>query len=225
MSFEDVLKKSFLDNYEMAELGRVEVIEILLISMCIGLYIFVCYKYLVKNDFYSNNFNISLVVMCVITAAIILAIQSSVVISLGMVGALSIVRFRTAIKEPMDLLFMFWAISIGIICGAGLIYLAIVMSLVNTLIIVLMNIIPYSKDRYILSVIAKMDEFDERGLDNILKNECKWYKERSRSIHDAKETIIFEVRPKSLSELAKVVSELDGIDNTSIVSQNSEVVF
>ena len=92
----------------------------LIVTALLALYIFAIYRLVTRKVFYSKNFNISLAVMSLITAAIILAMQSNLVISLGMVGALSIVRFRTAIKDPMDLAFLFWSISVGIICGAGL---------------------------------------------------------------------------------------------------------
>ena len=132
MSFSDIFKKSFLEGYSTIELGTKGIIVALCFSLVLGLYIFFCYRLLTRRTFYSKNFNISLVCMSLITTAIILTIQSSVVVSLGMVGALSIVRFRTAIKEPMDLVFLYWAISVGIICGAGLSEIAIILSLVVT---------------------------------------------------------------------------------------------
>ena len=115
----DLIMKSFLEGYATSELNVGTMFFCMGIAAAIGLYIFLIYKLVNKNSFYNRNFNISLIALTVITAAIILTIQSNIVVSLGMVGALSIVRFRTAIKYPMDLVFLFWSISVGIICGAG----------------------------------------------------------------------------------------------------------
>ena len=133
MKFADIFKKSFLEGYSNVELSSTQIIIALAIACVISLYIFYTYRIMTRRTFYSKNFNISLVAMCLITAAIIITIQSSVVVSLGMVGALSIVRFRTAIKDPMDLVFLFWSISVGIICGAGLsqISMAVVSFVIN----------------------------------------------------------------------------------------------
>ena len=158
MSFSDIFKKSFLQGYSTIELGTKGIIVALCFSLVLGVYIFFCYRLLTRRTFYSKNFNISLVCMSLITTAIILTIQSSVVVSLGMVGALSIVRFRTAIKEPMDLVFLYWAISVGIICGAGLSEIAIILSVVVTLAVVVLNRIPLGRAPMILVINAENDK-------------------------------------------------------------------
>lgn len=108
----------FLSNYTSESITLENTIMVLGIACILACYIFVVYRLVTKKIFYSKSFNIALAVIAVVTAAIILAVQSSIVISLGMVGALSIVRFRTAVKEPMDLCFLFWSIAVGICCGA-----------------------------------------------------------------------------------------------------------
>ncbi|MBQ5757619.1 MAG: DUF4956 domain-containing protein, partial [Clostridia bacterium] len=118
MSFSDVFKESFLDGFESIDVRSIAVA--LALSCLFAFYIFIVYRVMTRKTFYSKTFNIALAGVTVITTAIILTIQSSIVVSLGMVGALSIVRFRTAVKEPMDLMFLFWSISVGIICGAGI---------------------------------------------------------------------------------------------------------
>ena len=115
MSFKDIFKKSFLEGFASTEITTLTVVTALGVACLLALYIFFVYR----KTFYSKNFNITLAGVTVITASLILTMQSSVVLSLGMVGALSIVRFRTAIKEPMDLMFLFWSISVGIICSGG----------------------------------------------------------------------------------------------------------
>ena len=119
MSFKDIFKKSFLSQFN-SDLSTTSIIMALLITAVIAVYIFAVYRVVCRKAFYSRSFAISLPVIAMITASVIIAVQSSIVISLGMVGALSIVRFRTAVKDPMDLAFLFWSISVGIICGATL---------------------------------------------------------------------------------------------------------
>ena len=120
MSFRDVIKKSVLEGFVQSDIGTVAVLVTLGITTLLALYIYYIYRLSSRSAFYSRDFNKTLALMPVVTAAIVLAMQSSIVISLGMVGALSIVRFRNAVKDPMDLLFLFWSISVGIVCGARL---------------------------------------------------------------------------------------------------------
>jgi hypothetical protein len=154
MSFEDIFKKSFLEGYSTIEINTATILVALFFSLILGLYIFFCYRVMTRRTFYSRNFNISLVALTLITSAIILTIQSSIVVSLGMVGALSIVRFRTAIKDPMDLVFLFWSISVGIICGAGLSEIALLVSLAVTLLLFVLDRAPIVAAPMILVVNA-----------------------------------------------------------------------
>ena len=130
LSIKDIIKQSFLEGFSSSDITLKTVVVALLITAVLAVYIFAIYKLMCRKTFYSKNFNISLVGVALITAAIIITIQSSIVVSLGMVGALSIVRFRTAIKDPMDLLYLFWAITGGITCGAGMYVLTIAASVI-----------------------------------------------------------------------------------------------
>ena len=131
MSFKDMIKTSVLNSF-VSDITPYRIAIVLAVSLVLGIYVFMVYRMAVNNEFYSKDFNRTLVLMAVVTAAIVLAVQSNLVISLGMVGALSIVRYRTAIKSSLDLFFLFWAISIGIICGAGLYLLAVALCIVVT---------------------------------------------------------------------------------------------
>jgi len=154
MSFKDIFKKSFLEGYASAEITTFTIVVALGLACLLALYIFFVYRVVTRKTFYSKNFNITLAGITVITAALILTMQSSVVLSLGMVGALSIVRFRTAVKDPMDLMFLFWSISVGIICGAGLAQVAVILSVVVTLGILILDRMPVAKAPMILVVNA-----------------------------------------------------------------------
>ena len=124
MTFSDVFKSSFLSNIN--SFSTLDVLLALGLAFVIGLFIFLIYKKTYQGVMYSDSFGVSLIAMSMITSLVIIAVTSNVVLSLGMVGALSIVRFRTAIKEPMDIAFLFWAIAVGIVLGAGLLPLAII---------------------------------------------------------------------------------------------------
>ena len=139
MSFRDVIKKSVLEGFVQSDIGTVAVLVTLGITTLLALYIYYIYRLSSRSAFYSRDFNKTLALMPVVTAAIVLAMQSSIVISLGMVGALSIVRFRNAVKDPMDLLFLFWSISVGIVCGARLYEIAIIASAVVTALLFLLD--------------------------------------------------------------------------------------
>ena len=145
MSVSDVFKKSFLDGFSSYDIGTTAAVAVMLTSSLFALYIFLVYRLLTRKTFYSKTFNISLAGITLITAAVILTIQSSIVVSLGMVGALSIVRFRTAVKDPMDLMFLFWSITVGIICGVGLAKIALILSIALTLGILILDRLPVAK--------------------------------------------------------------------------------
>ena len=181
MGFKDVFKKSFLEGFNGMDITTAKIAATLFVTALLALYIFAIYRLVTRKVFYSKNFNIALAAMSLITAAIILAMQSNLVISLGMVGALSIVRFRTAIKDPMDLVFLFWSISIGIICGAGLYEVALVTSVAVTVFILVLDMIPVSRAPMMLVVnSSKMD--DEQTVLDVVGKYAKSYKVKSRNL-------------------------------------------
>lgn len=196
----------------------------LFIASILALYIFFMYQLITKKTFYSKNFNISLACVAVITSAIILTIQSNIVISLGMVGALSIVRFRTAIKDPMDLMFLFWAISVGIICGANLPELAILLSIFLTAGVLILNKIPVKKAPMILIVNSSNINIEDKILEKVNEN-TKYYQVKSRNISSNLFDITIEVRTSNSTELVKTISEIDGVESASIISHDGDVTF
>ena len=129
MTIMDIIRKAFLEGYATSDLNITTMLVCACITAVIALYICVIYKMVNRNAFYDRSFQLALFGLSIITSMVILTIQSNIVISLGMVGALSIVRFRTAIKNPMDLVFLFWSISVGIICGAGFAMISVIGSI------------------------------------------------------------------------------------------------
>lgn len=224
MSFKDIFKKSFLEGYAGAEITTMTVGMALLIASALAFYIFLVYRVLTRKTFYSKNFNISLAGITVITAALILTMQSSVVLSLGMVGALSIVRFRTAIKDPLDLMFLFWSISVGIICGAGLAQVAIMLSIVLTLGIMILDWIPVAKAPMIL--VVNSDNLKvEKSVTEVVANYDKHYHVKSRNMTASSLDLIVELRTASGDELIEKVMELEGVLSASLLSHDGEVTF
>ena len=196
----------------------------LLIASALAFYIFLVYRVLTRKTFYSKNFNISLAGITVITASLILTMQSSVVLSLGMVGALSIVRFRTAIKDPMDLMFLFWSISVGIICGAGLAQVAIILSIVLTLGIMVLDWMPVAKAPMIL-VVNSGNLKVEKSVTEVVTNYDKHYRVKSRNMTGNSLDLIIELRTACGDELIEKVMELDGVLSASLLSHDGEVTF
>ena len=224
MGFNDIFKNSFINGFHNMNVDLPSILLSLFVVCLIALYIFFAYRFLTRKTFYNKNFAIALAVLAIITAAIILTIQSSIVISLGMVGALSIVRFRTAIKEPMDLVFLFWAISAGIICGAGLYSLAIIASLVITLAIFVLDMIPVSKAPMLL-IVNTSDLDGEDAVLNIVKKYSKYYRVKSRNVSANELDMVVEVSVKEESALVKEVRVLEGISNVSLLSHDGETCY
>ena len=224
MSFKDIFKKSFLEGYASAEITTSTVLVALGIACALALYIFFVYRIVTRKTFYSKNFNITLAVITVITAALILTMQSSVVLSLGMVGALSIVRFRTAVKDPMDLAFLFWSISVGIICGAGLAQVAIILSVVITVGILVLDQMPVAKAPMILVVNA--DDLDaEEAIVAAAKQYVKHLQVKSRNMTDVSLDLVMELRTAEGSALVRDVKKVAGVTAVSLLAHDGEVTF
>lgn len=224
MNFVDIFKSSFLQGYTASDLDAKSIVVIGAVTALVAAYVFVTYRFVNRKAFYNKGFNTSLFALAVITAAIILTIQSNIVISLGMVGALSIVRFRTAIKDPMDLVFLFWSISVGIMCGARCFVLAIVTSIIVTLGILIAEWLPIAKASQILLVNSKNRE-DEKNILKEVKKYCSLYKVRARNITKDHLDMAIEVRTKEECELVNAIIGIENITSASLVAHDGEVTF
>ena len=221
MSFKDIFKKSFLEGFASTEITTLTVVTALGVACLLALYIFFVYRVVTRKTFYSKNFNITLAGVTVITASLILTMQSSVVLSLGMVGALSIVRFRTAIKEPMDLMFLFWSISVGIICGAGLAQVAVILSVVMTLGILILDRLPVARAPMIFVVNA--DNFD--AVVEAVRKYAKHYRIKSRNLAENSLDLVLELRTDEGGKLVREVMGLAGVTSASLLAHDGEVTF
>ena len=222
MRITDVIKKSVLQGFTGGDLSTTEIMVTLGITFLIGLYIFFVYKMVSKTALYDKSFHVSMTLISVITAGIIVAMQSSIVISLGMVGALSIVRFRTAIKNPMDLLFLFWSIGTGIVCGAGMFEIAIMVALMTTVGMMILEYMPGNRKIYLLIVNGNNDLAEDEIL-SVAKPLVKRCKVKTRNIKKYGCDYIFEVDTKQEKELVEALRKVENIEQLSLLHHEGEV--
>ena len=224
MSFRDIIKKSVLESFTGSSITTTTVCVTLGITVILALYLFAVYYLSTRKTFYNKTFNVSLAVIAVITASIILAMQSNLAISLGMVGALSIVRFRTAVKDPKDLVFLFWSISIGIICGAGIYEIAVIASLIITIGLFALELIPVGNASGILVVNCGSLEQETQIMD-IVKESCKRPSVRSRNASVAGVDFVIECRAKQPAGMLQKLQALDGVTGVALMEHDGEVNF
>ncbi|MDA3847577.1 MAG: DUF4956 domain-containing protein [Vallitaleaceae bacterium] len=218
MTFSDIITEGFLES--MTTLSVASVATTLAVALVIGLFIYQIYKKAYQSVVYTKSFNLSLVMMKMITSLVILAISSNIILSLGMVGALSIVRFRAAIKDPMDIVFMFFAIASGIVTGAGLYTLAIIGAVVVGLVIMIFNI-NISNDKPYMLMVQFSDEKAEQIIVNQLRAISKKYFIKSKSISHNLVELTIELRIKD-GEVAFVndLNAITSVAHAMLVSSN-----
>lgn len=223
MSFSDIFKKNFLENFT-GNISIQMVIITLLFALVFSFVVFYVYKFTSKNTIYSKNFNVTMSLISIVTAGVVLSMQANIVVSLGMVGALSIVRFRTAVKEPRDLLFLFWSISNGIIIGAGVYSLVFIMSIILTIGLLVFDILPSNKIPYLLVVNISDNNIFDKIVDTLIVNNVK-YKVKSRNVSKDNIDVVFELSCKSTELLVDDLNKIKGITSYNLISQDGECQF
>jgi len=219
VNFSDIFKDSFLSNFSNT-ISLSTIIFTLVYSLLISLFVYFIYKLTTKSVIYSKKFNISMCLMSIITAAVVLSMQSNITVSLGMVGALSIVRFRTSIKEPRDLLFLFWSISNGIIIGSQIYSLVIVLAVVLGIAMLLFDIIPEKKTPAILVIYYK--NINTKEVEKILDSNKIKYKFKSNNISTKESSCIYEINLNKNNDFVNEISSLKGINEVTLLSQDGE---
>ena len=222
MGFKDVFKKSFLEGFTSMDISAGRIMATFAVTCILACYVFLIYRLMTRKSFYSKGFNVSLAAMSVITAAIILAMQSNLVISLGMVGALSIVRFRTAIKEPLDLAFLFWSIAAGIVLAAGFIPLAVIGSAIIGVILLLFVNRKSHVNPYIL-VLQCADSATEATAKVFLETKTQRCVLKSKAVQAGNIELNLELRLKSdNTDFINELSAMDGVTSAALVSYNGD---
>ncbi|NLT57599.1 MAG: DUF4956 domain-containing protein [Clostridiales bacterium] len=220
MTFNDLFKSSFLEN--ITSFSALDMAIAMGFALVLGLFIFFVYKKTYTGVMYSAGFGVSLLGLTLITTLIILAVTSNIVLSLGMVGALSIVRFRTAIKEPLDLVFLFWSIAAGIVLGAGLLPLAILGSLFVGLILVLF-VNRKSVDCPYLLIVKSEDEGQEDAIINQLQQGVLRYSIKSKTLSELGMELTYELRLReSATKFVGGIRQIPGVKSAALVSYNGD---
>lgn len=220
MTFNDIFKSGFLEN--IIGVSILDMTIALVLAFGLGMFIFLVYKKTYQGVMYSSSFGTTLVALTMITTTVILAVTSNVVLSLGMVGALSIVRFRTAIKEPLDIAFLFWAIAAGIVLAAGLIPLAVISSLV-TGVILLVFVNKKSHCNPYIVVLSCADAMAETKAVDLLKSNVQKCVVKSKTVTQDLIDLNLEIRMKDdNTDFINALSAIPGVSSAVLVSYNGE---
>ena len=220
MTFSDIFKSSFLEN--VTAISALDMMLALGLSFAIGLFIFFIYKKTYAGVMYSSSFGVTLVGLSMISTFVILAVTSNVVLSLGMVGALSIVRFRTAIKEPLDIAFLFWAIAAGIVLAAGLIPLAVFGSVFIGLVLLVFANRRDCSNPYIVVLSCDNHESEEQAM-NFLQQNTKRCTVKSKTARNGSVELDLEVRlVNDNTDFVNVLAGINGVQNAVLVSYNGD---
>ncbi len=221
MTFNDIFKSSFLQN--ITSVSILDMIIALALAFCIGLFIFFVYKKTFAGVMYSTAFGVSLIAMTMITTLVILAVTSNVVLSLGMVGALSIVRFRSAIKEPLDIAFLFWSIAVGIVLAAGMIPLAVIGSvIIGVILLVFVNVRGGTTQPFIVVLQCENAEAEKLATEYLAEHTLK-NKLKSKSVRNGAVELNMEIRLKDEdTDFVNALSAIEGVHSAVLVSFNGE---
>lgn len=220
MTFNDIFKSSFLES--VSEFSILDTVIGLAFALALGLFIFLVYKKTFSGVMYSNGFALTLPGLSLVTTLVIMAVTSNVVLSLGMVGALSIVRFRAAIKEPMEIVYLFWSLAVGIVIGAGMIPLAVIGSVIIGVILLIFANRKIHSHPYIL-VVTCNDEKSEESVLASLDKAVEKYVIKSKTVNRDSIEFTVEVRMKdTTTTFVNSICSISGVDNAVLVSYNGE---
>ena len=220
MTFKDIFKSSFLEN--ITSVSLLDMFIALALAFGIGVFIFYVYKKTYSGVMYSSSFGVTLIALTLVTTLVILAVTSNVVLSLGMVGALSIVRFRTAIKEPLDIAFLFWSIAVGIVLAAGMIPLAIIGSvIVGVILLLFVNRTP-SRNPYIV-VIRCADHASETAAKKFLESRTERCIVKGKTAQKGQVELNLEIRLRDdNTDFINELSDMKGVESAVLVSYNGD---
>lgn len=220
MTINDIFKSSFLEN--ITSVSIFDMVLAMALAFGLGMFIFLVYKKTYQGVMYSSSFGTTLVALTMITTVVILAVTSNVVLSLGMVGALSIVRFRTAIKEPLDIAFLFWSIAVGIVLAAGMIPLAVFGSVIIGLILIVFVNRKSHSNPYIV-VLSCMDSTTEKKAVEILSENVQKYVVKSKTAQKGMIELNLEIRMKDdNTDFINRLSDIPGVNSAVLVSYNGD---
>ena len=220
MSFNDIFKSSYLEN--VTSVGIIDMSIALILAFCLGMFIFYTYKKTCSGVMYSSNFGVTLVALTMISTLVIMAVTSNVVLSLGMVGALSIVRFRTAIKEPLDIAFLFWSIAAGIVLAAGMIPLAVIGSVAIGVILVIFANKKSHNNPYII-VLQCDNQKNEKKAIEYLEKQVERSVIKSKTVQKDLIELNIDIRMKEdNTDFVNTLADMQGVKSAVLVSYNGD---
>lgn len=220
MNFNDIFKSSFLET--MTSVSILDMAIALLLAFGLGLFIFLVYKKTFNGVMYSSSFGVTLIALTMITTVVILAVTSNVVLSLGMVGALSIVRFRTAIKEPLDIAFLFWSIGVGIVLASGMIPLAVIGSVIIG--VILLVFVNKKSHTHPYIVVVRCENHDtETQVNKFLGEKTERCVVKSKSAQKGEIELNLEIRLKDdNTDFINNIADMNGVHSAVLVSYNGD---
>ncbi len=227
MSVIDVILKILAEGYSPSEYGGLGIAIALIASAVLSVYIYFCYRVVSRRTFYSLSFNLSLLAAGPVTAALILMMHQSTIATIGVVGALTIIRLRGAVKEPMDLVFLLWSVACGIFIAAGMWRVGIIVSIVITAIVIILDVLPFGRAPLILSVYGHPGEKADlqSSCAKILSATCNRVKVISRGKVDGKQSLVLSVSTRQRIRLTSELAKLPEVDSVTLLEQGGEVSF
>lgn len=227
MNFFDVIYKILAEGYAPSEYKGMGIAAAMLASIILSIYIYFCYRLVGRRTFYSANYNLSLLAAGPVTAALILLMSQNAIASIGVVGALSIVRLRGAVKEPMDLVFMLWSMACGIFIAAGKWRIGIIVSIIMTAIVILLDILPLGKAPLILSVYGREGARTDlkKACGDVIARNCSMVKKISEGKRGSRRNLVLKVQTKQRLRLTNELADLPEVDSVTLNEQTGEVSF
>jgi len=223
-SFKDIVSNNALSDWfanQLSNFTPLTVALVLFAALIAGIIISLVYKKTYRGVLYSPNFAMTLIMLTLVTAPVVMAIGSNVALSMGMVGALSIVRFRTAVKEPLDTVYMFWAITMGILLGAGQYIISLVVVIAIAVILLVMSFVHFrNPNSYLL--VMHYDEYAEGDIEAELRRSARYNRLRSKTVTRAGAEMTYEVRMDQKADLVGRMLDIEGVHDATLVAMQTE---
>ena len=222
-SFKDIVNNKLSDWFanQLSNFTPFNVALVLFAALIAGVIISLVYKKTYRGVLYSPNFAMTLIMLVLVTAPVVMAIGSNVALSMGMVGALSIVRFRTAVKEPLDTVYMFWAITMGILLGAGQYIISLVVVITISVILLVLSFVHFrNPNSYLL--VMHYDEYAEGDIEAELRRSARYNRLRSKTVTRAGAEMTYEVRMDQKADLVGRMLDIEGVHDATLVAMQTE---
>jgi uncharacterized membrane protein YhiD involved in acid resistance len=212
--------ENIFNTYSNESITTTTILSVLLMVLCLAVYEFIVYRFVSHRSFYNKSFNITIAILPFFISTIILCLQSNVVITLGTIGALAIIRFRTAVKDPVDMVYLLWSVFVGIVCGCQLYVVGVITSIFVTILLIILDHVNFGRKPYVL-ILHSREEF-ESELEKILNEKKVNYKIKSRNYTSKGYDYVIEFLYKEIKELNKILSKNKAIDKYSIIEYDAD---